>query len=174
MTQLLRHGIDRHHSTYASFQCPSRSSTGVWQDFNSILGCKSGRPGSTAQQGLPRTLPGAGILPATGQFYRPAFHSNRPTLIPVIFSRAYSDFPLLYLPVPSGFHRLSSRQRAGLVPSAPAEPQFPSARSRAIAIVRGKHCCTYHARCTSPCRSSSAFDHCWHACFVCTWLLSQP
>jgi hypothetical protein len=34
------------------------------------------------EQGLPRTLPGAGILPATGQFYRPASHTNRPTLIP--------------------------------------------------------------------------------------------
>jgi hypothetical protein len=89
---------------------------------------------SCANQGLPRTLPGAGILPATGHFHRPASHSNRPTLIPsVLFRGLYCNFPLLYLPVPSGIHRLSSRQRAGSVPSAPAEPQFPPARSTAIA-----------------------------------------
>jgi hypothetical protein len=88
----------------------------------------------TPNQGLPRTLPGAGILPATGHFHRPASHFNRPNTDPQCsFPRPIPIFPLLYLPVLSGFHRLSSRQRAGSVPSAPAEPQFPPARSRAIA-----------------------------------------
>jgi hypothetical protein len=84
--------------------------------FNRIFAC---------WQGLPRTLPGAGILLAIGRFHRPATLSNRPILIPIAFSEAYSDFRLLFLPVPSGFHRLSRRQQAGSVPSAPAEPQFP-------------------------------------------------
>jgi hypothetical protein len=43
-------------------------------------------------QRLPRTLPGPGIPPATGQFYRPAYYSNRPTLIPGNLSRGLFRF----------------------------------------------------------------------------------